>query len=354
MPQAIPLDQLAAMTPVMPVMPPIGAGGPLDIGALISHSISSSMPPAPIHIEPIGEAPPSSGSVVPAPPSSREAVSNGPPSSQKILTAEQSSLKQKIVDRAHQITGQDYFQMLGLERTATPEQINKAFLQLAKVWHPDRLPPALVDVRDACSKVFAHLTEANATLTDPKRREEYMTLLKDGGATPDDQAKIQTILEAATEFQKAEFHLKRGETQNAYEIAKRAHEVDPDQADYLAMVTWIEAQRPEWSGREKTLEKVAVFDKCIKMSPNCERAYFYRGMLYKRIDELSKANKDFKKAAEVNPRNLDAMREVRLYNMRGGTKPPPGGGPGSMRPPGKPSKPPPETLGGLFGKLFKK
>jgi hypothetical protein len=43
------------------------------------------------------------------------------------------------------------------------------------------------------------------------------------------------------------------------------------------------------------------------------------------------------------------MREVRLHNIRGGaSKPPPGMG-------GRTSKAPPaDTLGGLFGKLFKK
>jgi tetratricopeptide (TPR) repeat protein len=281
---------------------------------------------------------------MPAAPGSGPHVEGAP------LTAEQSSLKRKIVERAAQITSQDYFQMLGLAHDASVEAVQKSFFALAKVWHPDRLPPALVDVKDACSKVFAHLTEAHATLTDPTRRQEYMTLLKDGGATPDDQAKIQGILEAATEFQKAEFHLKRNEIAQAYEIVKRSHQLDPEQADYLAMITWIEAQRPEWSGREKTLDKIAVLDRCIKMNAHCERAYFWRGLLYKRIDEPNKALKDFKKAAEINPRNLDAMREVRLHNIRGGaSKPPPGG---SVRPGAKPAQP--ETLGGLFGRLFKK
>jgi hypothetical protein len=77
-------------------------------------------------------------------------------------------------------------------------------------------------------------------------------------------------------------------------------------------------------------------------------------MLYKRIDEAGKAVKDFKKASDLNPRNLDAMREVRLHNMRGGarsqSKPPPPGG--SSRPSQRP--PLPEKAVGLFGKLFKK
>ena len=136
---------------------------------------------------------------------------------------------------------------------------------------------------------------------------------------------------------------------------KRAVSMDPDQVDYMALFTWLEAQLPQWQSKEKTVEKIAILDRCIQRSPNSERAIFYRGMLYKRIEENKKAIADFKRVSELNPRNLDATREVRLYNMRGGSKAPPGpsggsGGPGTSRKPA----PQPETLGGLFGKLFKK
>jgi tetratricopeptide (TPR) repeat protein len=434
MPQAIPLPQNAGdpgspfaaqvMNPLIPVAPPapvipgispvgpdayppyphpqaqgdvnvsIGGGGGgggglgLDIGAMISTTIQSSMPP-PLHTPQGPDAggggaghgfappPPSSSPLLaspsmvnasgsqasappPAPPPSSPGTSGlpAPPPSQpqlpaQNLTSEQSSLKQKILERAVQISSQDYFQMLGLERDATPEMVQKAFFGLAKVWHPDRLPPALVDVKDACSKVFTHLTEAQATLVDAERRAEYMTLLKDGGATPDDQAKIQAILEAATEFQKAEIFMKRNDTAQAHEMARKAYALDPEQSEYLAMLTWLDAQKPEWVGREKTLEKIAILDRCIGRNANSERAYFWRGMLFKRIDETSKAMKDFKKAAELNPRNLDAMREVRLHNIRGGqSKPPPANS--SSTSSRTSQKPPAETLGGLFGKLFKK
>jgi curved DNA-binding protein CbpA len=346
-------------SPAAPVEPVISApaaspGGLMDIGSMITQTIQqSSRPPAmPAGATPSVPAP----AIVPQGVSASEAPASGsmsvaPPASQRPLTAEQNALKTKILERAEQITSQDYFQMLGLEHDAPIEAVQKAFIGLAKVWHPDRLPPALVDVKDACSKVFTHLTEAHATLTDATKRQDYMTLLKDGGATPEDQAKIQAILEAATEFQKAEFLLKRnlGDPQ-AYEMVKRCVLLDSEQADYLATLAWLDAQKPEWLSREKTLEKVLVLDRCIQKNPNCERAFFYRAMLYKRADEPNKALKDFKKAAELNPRNLDAMREVRLHIMRGGaSKPPPSVTTGQASKP-----PPPETLGGLFGKLFKK
>lgn len=361
---ALPADDERASSPGMqsPKMPNVGVapGGGLDIGSMITNTIASSLPPP----APAAAAPP----IPPPPPMPAVPAASAPaipvaaaPSQPKQLTAEQTSLKQKILERAEQITSQNYFQMLGLGVDAPPDAVQKAFFALAKVWHPDRLPPALVDVKDACSKVFAHLTEAHAVLTDDTKRKDYTQLMKEGGATPDDQAKIQTVLEAATEFQKAEILLKRNlhDTQ-AYDLVRRAVGLDPEQADYMALLTWLDAHKPEWLGREKTLEKIAILDRCIKKNPHSERAYFYRGMLYKRIDEGSKAVKDFKKVAEMNPRNLDAMREVRLHNMRGGTKPPPamGGGQGSSGGQRTGKNPPAgsasETLGGLFGKLFKK
>lgn len=359
MPQAIAIPESEpALNPVIPQAPPTpiitglppnpeSSAGPLDIGSLITHTIASSMPPAMLTPDQgfAPSVPPPASIIPPAAESEPAPPSKPPPSSRPNLTGEQVGLKNKILERAGQITSQDYFQMLGIDRNATNEEVQKAFFGLAKVWHPDRLPPALVDVKDACSKVFTHLTEAQATLLDPVKKANYMTLLKDGGATPDDQAQIQAILEAATEFQKAEVLLRRNDTAGAHELAKKAHQLDPAQADYLAMVVWLDAQKPEWLGKEKTLEKVLLMDKCIKMNPNCERAYFWRGMLYKRAEESNKALKDLKRAAELNPRNLDAAREVRLYGMRGTSKAP---GPPSGRPPAN------EGLGGLFGKLFKK
>ncbi|MBX3207274.1 MAG: DnaJ domain-containing protein [Labilithrix sp.] len=357
--QASPTGAFGA-TPAIPPEPVITApaaspGGLMDIGSMITQTIQqSAIPPAmPAAQAPSVPAPASVPQIVSASehPASSGSMSVAPPPSSRQLTAEQNALKTKILERADQITSQDYFQMLGLERDAAPEAVQRAFIGLAKVWHPDRLPPALVDAKDACSKVFTHLTEAHATLMDPGKRQDYMMLLKDGGATPEDQAKIQAILEAATEFQKAEFLLKRSMSDpQAYEIVKRCVSLDSEQADYLATLAWLDAQKPEWLSREKTLEKVILLDRCIQKNANCERAYFYRGMLYKRAEEANKALKDFKKAAELNPRNLDAMREVRLHNMRGGvSKPPPGmGGGGGSKPA------PPETLGGIFGKLFKK
>jgi tetratricopeptide (TPR) repeat protein len=113
----------------------------------------------------------------------------------------------------------------------------------------------------------------------------------------------------------------------------------------LALLAWLESMKPENQAIPATEARVAMLDKALKLNPNCERAHFYRGMLHKRLGNDKAAYKDFKDSADLNPRNIDAVREVRLYAMRkGGSVPPPGSKRTSQPPPG----------GGLFGKLFKK
>jgi len=290
-------------------------------------------------------------------------------SSGRIVTPELAKRKEEITARAVAIKSENYFEMLGVARDATPEQVQTAFFALAKVWHPDRVPKAIAEVRDACATVFAHMSEAQQTLSDAKRRENYMDLLKDGGATPDEQAQVQAVLEAATNFQKAEFYLKKNDLREAEAHCRKARETDPQAPEYLAMLAWLEALKLENQNPEATLARIRMLDHALAQNGKLERAYFYRGLLYKRLGDMRNAVRDFKVSSELNPRNLDAVREVRLYEMRKSRgsipPPPPAEAPPSSRRPGSVRPPPPsssskntpakaENLGGLFGKLFKK
>jgi tetratricopeptide (TPR) repeat protein len=288
----------------------------------------------------------------------------------RVMTPQLEQRRAEILARAKAIKGEDYFEMLGVGKEAPSEQVAQAFLALAKIWHPDRIPASIADAREACATVFSHLSEAHQTLMDPQRREQYMHLLKDGGATPDEQAHVQAILEAATNFQKAEFFLRRSDLKEAEALCRKAHEADSTPAEYVAMLAWLESLKPENQGQKATLERIAMLDQAILANERLERAYFYRGMLHKRMNNLHAAVKDFRKAAELNPRNLDAVREVRLFEMRKGkgSIPPgppeeregrgntgrPGPGSGSQRPPRPANKDSDPSLGRLFGKLFKK
>jgi molecular chaperone DnaJ len=62
----------------------------------------------------------------------------------------------------------DYYEVLGLAREASKDEIAKAYRKLALKYHPDRNP----DDKEAESK-FKEATEAYEILTDPEKREQY-------------------------------------------------------------------------------------------------------------------------------------------------------------------------------------
>jgi len=260
----------------------------------------------------------------------------------------------EIVERAASIERAEYFMMLDIARDATRDEVESAFLALAKKWHPDRLPPQLAPVRDACSRVFARMSEARTTLADESRRTRYMELLADGSGSPESQETVAKVIEAATDFQKAEVYFKRNDLGQAETWCRKAVGADPTQAGYHALLAWLLALKPESQSPEKTLECIKMLDRAIALNKRSEQGHYWRGMLYKRLGKDDAALRDFKLVVSVNPRNIDAAREVRLHQMRGGGSTSSADDPGtsprtSSRPGAKESAKP-----GLLNRLFKK
>jgi curved DNA-binding protein len=68
----------------------------------------------------------------------------------------------------------DYYEILGIKKTATEEEIKNAYRKLARKLHPDLNPTD----KDA-NKKFQQLNEANEVLSDPTKRKKYDQYGKD-------------------------------------------------------------------------------------------------------------------------------------------------------------------------------
>jgi DnaJ-class molecular chaperone len=67
-------------------------------------------------------------------------------------------------------TARDYYQILGLSRTATADDIKKAYRRLARQYHPDLHSGTK---KAEMEKKFKELNEAHEVLSDPDKRKKY-------------------------------------------------------------------------------------------------------------------------------------------------------------------------------------
>lgn len=61
----------------------------------------------------------------------------------------------------------DYYEVLGLKKGATDEEIKRAFRKLAKQYHPD------VNKEEGAEAKFKEIGEAYAVLSDPQKKQQY-------------------------------------------------------------------------------------------------------------------------------------------------------------------------------------
>ncbi len=148
------------------------------------------------------------------------------------------------------------------------------------------------------------------------------------------EARNERVLAAAEAFRRAEALLAHGHLARAEAEARFALDTEPGQAEYVALCAWIEALKPGADASQITLE----LKRALRLAENNVKVHYYRGLALQHLGRHEYALREFRTVLELEPQNLDAARQVRVYEMRL-----------EKSPKGRPSlAPEPENAGGWF------
>ena len=225
-------------------------------------------------------------------------------------TPSEQGLARQIEERFAGLTGErNRFDILGLHLEASREQVKAAFLDLVKVFHPDRLPPNLADLLPQATAIFDSLREAQEFLLDDERRAAHardMAALANGPPVRD-QA------EAAEAYKAGEAALRRREHAVAEAAFAESYRLYP-RAQVLAARAWAIYMDP--NRKSDAASARAMMVDALKEDPNCDRAHYQLGVIARVEGDVERAERHFREALRANPRHLEASQELRLIEMR--------------------------------------
>jgi DnaJ family protein C protein 7 len=67
----------------------------------------------------------------------------------------------------------DYYKLLVISKSATPEEVKKSYKKSALKWHPDKQGMKTEEEKVAADKMFKDIGEAYSILSDPQKRQRY-------------------------------------------------------------------------------------------------------------------------------------------------------------------------------------
>ncbi|HKO91619.1 MAG TPA: DnaJ domain-containing protein [Polyangiaceae bacterium] len=117
-------------------------------------------------------------------------------------------------------------------------------------------------------------------------------------------------------FEAARIQLKRGAPKEALALAEQACAAAPEHAQYLALHAWLRVECGELRPGRVAEEILATLTWAVREQRTNLEFRLYRGRVLSRLGRRDEAMRDFSVVASMDEKNLEAIREVRLYRAR--------------------------------------
>ncbi len=228
---------------------------------------------------------------------------------------EETKKREAFIKTFDRMMNQNFFDLLGLQTDTTDEEIRRSYVVLAKRFHPDHLQQEQLsnDLKQKANSLFQRIGEAYETLSNKVKRQRYLLELKGDKREDRDEAKI--IIEAENAFQRGVVLLNKNNFAQAHKELEKAVNLYQEEPEYLCYLGW--AKFKSAAGDAIMLEQAKeLIQKSIRLNPNLDKGHLFHGYMLKEAGRLPEAEKKFERAIQCNQKCTEALRELRLINLR--------------------------------------
>ena len=197
----------------------------------------------------------------------------------------------------------NYYEVLGVDRTANEAQIREKFRKLARENHPDRYSGP--DKAEAERK-FQTLTDAMNVLTNPQRRKQHDAEVFSGASakSPTDLSQVAKVYLA-----KGVKAFKENDLRGAYENFDMAVKHNPQDAKAFHYLALTAARMPSMMR-----QAVQAIESAVQKEPMNPQFLKDAGLICKRAGLVAKAERYLDQALQWdrdNPDIINALSELR-------------------------------------------
>jgi CheY-like chemotaxis protein/tetratricopeptide (TPR) repeat protein len=230
-------------------------------------------------------------------------------------TASEAGIKSELDAMAREMRSENYFEVLRLTTEADDMAVQGSYDAIVRRVHPDRFRNASGSLRHLAGELYELAGKAREALEDRQSRIRYVSNMNRGSRKLREQEKSKRALAAETAFQNAKEAQRSRDFEGALILYGKALECYPEEGEYCAHYGWCLHQcHPD--NAVILQEAIEHVRRGVKLARDRETPYLFLGRLYKVAGRTDAAEKMFNRAVAVQPRCVEALREIRLINMR--------------------------------------
>ena len=210
-----------------------------------------------------------------------------------------------------------HYEIFELTSTAGDEGIRAAYELLARRFHRDRFRGASTAIRQIADQASSLVAQAYDEIATAEKRIAYAQLVRRDASESKEKVETRRVLDAESFFQRGESALRVRDYESSLSHFGKAVEIYPEEGEYHAHYGWaLHLCHPDdASMAHEAMEHVT---RGIKLARDRDKPYLFLGRLCKVVGRLDAAERMFTRAVRIRPECVEAVRELRLINMRRG------------------------------------